>query len=182
MPAIHNLSIDRIDPDTGASIPTGRTVSTQDGKTIYGSKGQSINDALNPGERLTATGATDVTPKGPFVDEGAARERLAVMAKQIEAQGGVPTETQAKQIQALADVAYKQTRVTEQQGDVKVTQNVRQTPIPQPILDLLVRQQAAAEDQRNAIMSQNNALQRRHPARRARQQPVAAPPRRSHRS
>jgi hypothetical protein len=83
---------------------------------------------LKPGQRLMETGPAPLQAPNPLKDEASARERLAVLSREIGNNG--PTPEQQIQIQQLADVAYKPTRVVEKVGDRETVRYVQQNPIP----------------------------------------------------
>lgn len=84
---------------------------------------------LGPGERLMETGPAALKPPDPMESEATARQRLAVLAKEI-GPGGVATPDQQAQVAQLIEVAYKKTRVVEKAGDREIVKEVRQTPVP----------------------------------------------------
>jgi hypothetical protein len=114
VPAMHNMAIYALNPDTGREEPTGRFVSTFDNKTDA-STGQPLT--LNPGERLLGIGAAGTEPPNPFKGSGEALERLNVLDKVIRSQGGQVTPEQADLVEKLAPVAYEIERVREQESD-----------------------------------------------------------------
>jgi hypothetical protein len=112
---------------------TGQTISTRDGvRTVDGQLISTIYDPTK--QRLVETGSATALPK---LDEGVARERLNVIARQTQGRDLTPEE--AFTVKTYAPEAYKASRVVESEGGVPKEKYVHTEEMPAHVVELLNR-------------------------------------------